>query len=139
MRLQLNLLVEKNAGIPYMMSGLPRLLLPVLWFESDAELPESMAGSLALLVNLPVIMKACGLAGMLLGLLGMVSMLTCIVRLKEADKPDIATAKTMSLVDCDYAKVLISQDPEESPAPPSELLISREELLLPAQGSTEQD
>ena len=133
MRLQLNLLVEKNPGIPYMMSGLPRLLLPVLWFESDAELPESMAGSLALLVNLPVIMKACGLAGMLLGLLGMVSMLACIVRVKTeaADKPDIATAKALSLADCDYAKVLISRDPE-SPAPPSELAISSEELLLPA-------
>ncbi len=133
MRLQLNLLVEKNPGIPYMMSGLPRLLLPVLWFESDAELPESMAGSLALLVNLPVIMKACGLAGMLLGLLGMVSMLACIVRVKAeaADKPDIAAAKALSLADCDYAKVLISRDPE-SPAPPSELSISSEELLLPA-------
>jgi hypothetical protein len=133
MRLQLNLLVEKNPGIPYMMSGLPRLLLPVLWFQSDAELPESMAGSLALLVNLPVIMKACGLAGMLLGLLGMVSMLACIVRVKTdtADKPDIATAKALSLADCDYAKVLISRDPE-SPAPPSELSISSEELLLPA-------
>jgi hypothetical protein len=139
MRLQLNLLVDKNPGIPYMMSGLPRLLLPVLWLESDAELPESMAGSLALLVNLPVIMKACGLAGMLLGLLGMVSMLACIVRVKivrvkteAADKPDIATAaKALSLADCDYAKVLISRDPE-SPAPLSELSISSEELLLPA-------
>ena len=112
MRLQLNLLLEKNEGISYVMADLPRLLLPVMWFETEAELPEAMAGSLGLLVNMPVIMKACGLAGILLGSGGMVAMLLCLVRLRPspADKPELPM---LDSGDCEYAKVLLKEPESE--------------------------
>ena len=48
MRLQLNIMLRKN---------LPDVMFPVFWFDSVATLPESMAGSLNLLVMLPTIMQ----------------------------------------------------------------------------------
>ena len=117
MRLQLNLLVERNAGIPYIMASLPPrgLLFPVMWFESDAELSESIAGPLLLLLNLPVIMKACGLAGLVLGLQGMLSMLACLLRLRQEEeepapgKPELVTAVAFSRrTDCEYSQVPLS-------------------------------
>jgi hypothetical protein len=129
MRLQLNLLVERNPGISYVMSSLPRLLLPVMWFSTEAELPDTMAGSLALLVNMPVIMKACGLAGILLGLTGMVAMLACLVRLRtepSADKPELA----LSSADSEYAKVLLKSDADRGEQGTASPLSGQEDLLL---------
>jgi hypothetical protein len=97
-RLQLNLLLEKAAGIPYVMDKLPpRLLLPVMWFETDAELPETMAGQLGLLVHLPLIIQSCGLAAILLGLAGMLWLLVCL---------GISANKNKK---CEYAKVLLKE------------------------------
>lgn len=96
MRLQINILLEKNEGIEYIFKNLPRIFYPVLWFESEATLPESMSGQLSLLVNLPVITQACGIAGIVLGLLGMLTALYCFLRggRKHADDHS-----------CEYAKV----------------------------------
>jgi hypothetical protein len=111
MRLQLNLLLEKSEGIHYVMGSLPRLLLPVMWFETEADLPEAMAGPLSLLVNMPVIMKGCGLAGIILGLIGMISMLFCLVRLR----PDVTDKQELGdrLEDCEFAKVLLKEPDSE--------------------------
>merc|ERR1711892_595849 len=61
MRLQLNVLLRKVEGIEYLFKNLPEVMFPVFWFDSVATLPETMAGSLNMLVMLPTIMKACGI------------------------------------------------------------------------------
>ena len=55
MRLQLNIMLRKVEGIDYLFTNLPEVMFPV--FDSVATLPESMAGSLNLLVMLPTIMQ----------------------------------------------------------------------------------
>ena len=57
MRLQLNVFLSKVDGIEYLFKNLPEVMFPVFWFESVAELPETMAGPLNLLVMLPAIMQ----------------------------------------------------------------------------------
>ena len=57
MRLQLNIMLRKVEGIDYLFKNLPEVMFPVFWFDSVATLPESMAGSLNLLVMLPTIMQ----------------------------------------------------------------------------------
>lgn len=102
MKLQLNILLDANPGIDYIFKDLQRVFYPVLWFESEAKLPESMAGQLSLLVNLPVIMDACGIAGIVLGLFTMLFVIYCTVRNSSAQKkPGLAT--------CEYAKVSLKE------------------------------
>jgi len=60
MRLQLNVLLRKVEGIEYLFKNLPEVMFPVFWFDSVAMMPEHMAGSLNLLVMLPIIMQGCG-------------------------------------------------------------------------------
>ena len=57
MRLQLNILLEKVPGIEYLFKDLQRVMFPVMWFDSEATLPDDMAGSLQLLVSLPLMFK----------------------------------------------------------------------------------
>ena len=57
MRLQLNVLLRKVEGIEYLFKNLPEVMFPVFWFDSEATLPEHMAGSLNMLVMLPIIMQ----------------------------------------------------------------------------------
>ena len=57
MRLQLNILLRKVEGIEYLFKNLPEVMFPVFWFDSVAAIPEEMAGSLHLLVMLPMIMQ----------------------------------------------------------------------------------
>ena len=57
MRLQLNILLRKVEGIEYLFKNLPEVMFPVFWFDSVGSLPESMAGSINMLVMLPTIMK----------------------------------------------------------------------------------
>ena len=57
MRLQLNILLEKVPGIEYLFKDLQRVMFPVLWFDSTAEVPKGMASSLYLLVMLPTMFQ----------------------------------------------------------------------------------
>ena len=57
MRLQLNILLEKVPGIEYLFKDLHRVMFPVMWFDSVAALPDDMAGSLKMLVSLPLMFK----------------------------------------------------------------------------------
>ena len=52
--------------------SLPTVYFPVLWFQSTASLPETMAGPLLVLVNLPTILVMAASCCIVLGLLGMV-------------------------------------------------------------------
>ena len=75
MALQLNIKLEASSGVEYVFKvststwslhrrpsdapspqDLPTVYFPVLWFQSTAQLPGGMAGSLVALVNLPTIM-----------------------------------------------------------------------------------
>ena len=56
-RLQLNILLRKVEGMDYLFKDLPEVMFPVFWFDSVADVPETMAGSLNMLVMLPTIMQ----------------------------------------------------------------------------------
>jgi len=99
MRLQINVLLDKNEGINYIFNDLPRVFYPVMWFDSEARLPEHMAGPLKMLVNLPFIMQTCGILGIVLGLLGMALSLYCLLRKK--------TQKSHGISGCEYARVAV--------------------------------
>lgn len=100
MKLQINILLEKNEGINYIFKDLPRVFYPVFWFESEASLEESQSDQIAMLVNLPVIMETCGIIGIFLGLVGMLIILICSLRSKKS-KPD--------LVSCEYGRVSVKE------------------------------
>ena len=55
-RLQLNILLDKIDGIE-MFRNVPQLMFPVLWFDSEAVLPESMASPLNMLVVLQFLIQ----------------------------------------------------------------------------------
>ena len=57
MKLQVNILLQKVEGIEYLFKNLPKVMFPVFWFESVAEMPEDMSSSLNLLVQLPLMMQ----------------------------------------------------------------------------------
>ena len=71
MALQLNIKIEANPDVEYVFKALPTVYFPVLWFQSTASLPESMAGSLVALVNLPTIIVTVACFGIVFGLIGM--------------------------------------------------------------------
>ena len=102
-RLQLNILLEPNEGIEHIFADLPRVFYPVLWFESEAVLPESMSSQLALLVNLPFIMQTTGAIGICIGLFTMALVIFFTMRSSpvEKNKPTVAS--------CEYAKVAIKE------------------------------
>ena len=56
-RLQLNILLESVPGIDYLFRDLQRVMFPVMWFESVAELSEEMAPSIHLLISLPTMFQ----------------------------------------------------------------------------------
>jgi len=80
MALQLNVLIEKSEGMEYVFKDLPTVFFPVLWFESSAGLPESMAGALLTLINIPTIMIIASIIGIIAGLLGMGLVTRCVIR-----------------------------------------------------------
>jgi len=71
MALQLNVKIEASPGMEYVFKSLPTVYFPVLWFQSTASLPETMAGPLLVLVNLPTILVMAASCCIVLGLLGM--------------------------------------------------------------------
>ena len=71
MALQLNVKIEASEGMEHVFKELPTVFFPVLWFESGARLPQSMAGALLTLINIPYIMVAASIVGVLAGLAGM--------------------------------------------------------------------
>ena len=84
MALQLNVKIEASPGMEYVFKArpksrtlypphqsLPTVYFPVLWFQSTASLPETMAGPLLVLVNLPTILVMAASCCIVLGLLGM--------------------------------------------------------------------
>jgi len=104
-RLQLNILLEPNEGIDHIFADLPRIFFPVIWFESEAKLPESMSGQIAMLVNLPLIMQICGVLGICFGLVTMALVIYFTLRSRRVEE------KKKSLAACEYAKVAL-QDSE---------------------------
>ena len=56
-RLQLNILLESVPGIDYLFRDLQKVMYPVMWFESVAELPQEMAPSIHMLVSLPAMFQ----------------------------------------------------------------------------------
>ena len=57
MRLQLNILLQSVPGMEYLFKDLQQVMFPVMWFDSVAAVPEEMAGSLRLLISLPVMFR----------------------------------------------------------------------------------
>ena len=57
MRLQLNILLQSVPGMEYLFKDLQQVMFPVMWFDSVAAVPEDMAGSLRLLISLPVMFR----------------------------------------------------------------------------------
>jgi len=106
MRLQLNVFLRKVEGIEYLFKNLPEVMFPVFWFESVATLPETMAGSLNLLLLLPAILQACGVCC----LVSSISLLI-IIFLYEFKHQTRESAKTspqghyINQVDCTYTQV----------------------------------
>jgi len=80
MALQLNVKIEASEGMEHVFKELPTVFFPVLWFESGARLPQSMAGALLTLINIPYIMVAASIVGVLAGLAGMMAVTRRVVR-----------------------------------------------------------
>ena len=57
MRLQLNILLQSVPGMEYLFKDLQQVMFPVVWFDSVAAVPEEMAGSLRLLISLPLMFR----------------------------------------------------------------------------------
>jgi len=107
MRLQLNILLRKVEGIEYLFKNLPEVMFPVFWFDSVAAIPEEMAGSLHLLVMLPMIMQICGIFSIISSLLIVSSILFCRIRQshrKEKSRP-LEDSPIIKSLDYAYTKV----------------------------------
>ncbi|XP_975231.1 protein croquemort isoform X2 [Tribolium castaneum] len=59
-RLQINLLMQPDSGIS-LYKGVPKVFVPILWFEQKIRIPDGEAFKLRLLLNLPVICTAFGI------------------------------------------------------------------------------
>ena len=71
--MQLNILLDKIDGVE-MFRNVPRVMFPVLWFDSEAVLPESMASPLNMLVVLQFLIQVSNSAHM--GLLAVLTLST---------------------------------------------------------------
>jgi len=94
MALQLNVKIEKSDGMEYVFKNLPTVFFPVLWFESSAGLPESMAGALLALINIPTIMIIASVVGIIAGLVGMAMVYHCVTRSKSSLVEDTVKTET---------------------------------------------
>jgi len=81
MRLQLNILLQSVPGMEYLFKDLQQVMFPVMWFDSVAAVPEEMAGSLRLLISLPVMFRVSGGLSLLVG--SLLLLLLCWQKLKE--------------------------------------------------------
>jgi len=81
MRLQLNILLQSVPGMEYLFKDLQQVMFPVMWFDSVAAVPEDMAGSLRLLISLPVMFRVSGGVSLLVG--SLLLLLLCWQKLKE--------------------------------------------------------
>jgi len=93
MKLQVNILLEKVEGIEYLFKNLPRILFPVFWFESVAEMPEDMSSSIKLLVKLPIMMQSFGYVNVCFGTL----ILSLIIYYKFQEHKKKVSKSTTSL------------------------------------------
>jgi len=86
MRLQLNILLQSVPGMEYLFKDLQQVMFPVMWFDSVAAVPEDMAGSLRLLISLPIMFRVSGGLSLLVGTL--LLLLLCRHKLRgEQNKP----------------------------------------------------
>jgi len=117
MALQLNVKIEASPGMEYVFKArpksrtlypphqsLPTVYFPVLWFQSTASLPETMAGPLLVLVNLPTILVMAASCCIVLGLLGMA---VIYHRVRKTRMATLAHATALSSSPC---KAEISAD-----------------------------
>jgi len=95
MKLQLNVLLRKVEGIEYLFKNLPEVMFPVFWFESEAAIPESMAGSLFMLVKLPTIMLVCGVCSILSSLL--IISLVALCRIKSMPSKKVSNDQSCTV------------------------------------------
>jgi len=109
MRLQLNILLRKVEGIQYLFKNLPEVMFPVFWFDSVATLPESMAGSLNMLVMLPTIMQACGISSVISSVIIFFFVFFCRCRNIDKKKKEslhlVQNGHIIKKLDCTYTKV----------------------------------
>ncbi|KAL1505375.1 hypothetical protein ABEB36_004958 [Hypothenemus hampei] len=73
-RLQLNLLVEPVPGIS-LLRDVPKIVIPVLWFEQSVLIPDDMAFYVQLLLHFETICLICGIVCILCGV--MIDMCVC--------------------------------------------------------------
>ena len=132
MKLQLNILLEPNEGIDYLFAALPRIVYPVIWFESEASLPEAMSGQLQLLVNLPTIMVVCGATGIVLGCLGMVAAIYCQLGRRVNNKSVGIEADLLDYPE--YARIDLSDKEAEAAAGFRPTIIKSSTKLLSSHG-----
>jgi len=101
MRLQLNIMLEKVEGIQYLFKNLQSVMFPVMWFDSVAILPETMAGSLSLLAMMPSVMLGCGAFSLTSGLIIMLLFFICKQSSKR-EKLKLLSTEEKKRVECDY-------------------------------------
>ena len=109
MALQLNVKLEKSEGIDYIFKDLPEVYFPVMWFESTVDLPDSMAGALKLLINVPTIMVLMSVVGIIAGMIGIGRVWHCAQR-HETDfqtKEDLEWKENMLARKLNFIKNLI--------------------------------
>eukprot|EP00090_Calanus_glacialis_P047207 TRINITY_DN9663_c0_g1_i5.p1 TRINITY_DN9663_c0_g1~~TRINITY_DN9663_c0_g1_i5.p1 ORF type:complete len:421 (-),score=128.04 TRINITY_DN9663_c0_g1_i5:26-1225(-) len=113
MRLQLNVLLRKVEGIEYLFKNLPEVMFPVFWFDSEATLPEHMAGSLNMLVMLPNIMQACGIFSVVSSFIIFFLVFLCKFkesrRKKEKLSQDRYESSILKSMDYNYKKVPVRE------------------------------
>jgi len=79
-RLQINILVDRVPGIQYLFQDVPRLMFPVLWFDTQFIIPEDIAPSIKVLLALPLIFKVTGAASAIFGSLYFFCLFICWTR-----------------------------------------------------------
>ena len=111
MALQLNVKIEKSEGMDYVFKNLSTIYFPVLWFESSVELPRGMVGAIQLLINIPSIMVAASIIGVIMGLIGIVLVYRNITQGKSnMHNPcvDQSSKKTKVVEKLNYIRNIIS-------------------------------
>ena len=70
MALQLNVKIEPYEDMEYVFKNITTVYFPVMWFKSTVDLPNSMAGALRFLINVPTIMVLASVIGIIAGMVG---------------------------------------------------------------------
>lgn len=119
-RFQINLLLDKIQSIP-LYRNLPRVFVPVLWFEQHVKMSESIANEVKLVLNLPLMGQLMGVVICIIGLITL--FIIPLVRLF-----DCAKSRKIKDVNCDVHMNEKKAIEVNCSLPEAKKLLNREEI-----------